>query len=221
MSQQSMSPQTFVAANSKNVRPVNHRRGFLKRMGAGLFGILGLGVAEAHAAPIEAAPQAPMQLSADPIMGAISLFAGNFAPRGWLYCHGQLLPIQQYSALFSILGTTYGGDGQTTFALPDLRGRAPIGVGHGPGLTDRTLGEQGGTENVTLTVNQIPAHTHGVANTVVRGSGSQINGAANGGTGSGATQTTGVGGSQPHDNMPPYLGINFVIAVEGIYPSRP
>jgi len=94
-------------------------------------------------------------------LGEVTLFAGNFAPRGWAFCHGQLLPINQYQALFSILGTTYGGDGRTTFALPDLRGRVPVGVGYGPGLSDIRLGQKAGYEAVQLTVNQLPAHLHG------------------------------------------------------------
>src|SRR6187551_576055 len=93
-------------------------------------------------------------------IASIILFAGNFAPRGWAFCQGQILSIAQNTALFSILGTTFGGNGQTTFALPDLRGRVPMHWGQGPGLTNRTLGEIGGTENVTLTVNNLPSHTH-------------------------------------------------------------
>jgi microcystin-dependent protein len=97
-------------------------------------------------------------------IGSLVLFAGNFAPRGWAFCQGQLLPINQHQALFSILGTTYGGDGRTNFALPDLRGRVPVGTGHGQGLTNRTLGQASGTENVILTQNQMPLHTHTVGN---------------------------------------------------------
>ena len=96
----------------------------------------------------------------EPFIGQLMLFGGNFAPRGWAMCDGQLLPIAQYSALFSILGTTYGGDGRTTFALPDLRGRVPMGFGHGPGLSAHGLGSKGGEENVTLTTSQIPSHSH-------------------------------------------------------------
>lgn len=102
----------------------------------------------------------PSRNSADPLLGEIMLFAGNFAPRGWALCNGQLLAISQNQALFSILGTTYGGDGRTTFALPDLRGRLPMHAGSGPGLTPRRLGEMGGAETRTLNINQLPAHTH-------------------------------------------------------------
>ncbi|WP_340819596.1 tail fiber protein [Methanolobus sp. WCC4] len=98
--------------------------------------------------------------STDPLLGEITLFAGNFAPRGWAFCNGQLLPINQNQALFSILGTTYGGDGRTTFALPDLRGRAPVHAGNGPGLSPVVLGQKGGAETVALNVNQMPSHTH-------------------------------------------------------------
>ncbi|MEN9798594.1 MAG: hypothetical protein RL653_2290, partial [Pseudomonadota bacterium] len=96
----------------------------------------------------------------DPFLGEIKLFAGNFAPTGWAFCHGQLLPIAQNSALFSLLGTTYGGNGQTTFALPDLRGRIPVGFGQGPGLTNRNLGDMSGVESVTLQVSNLPQHAH-------------------------------------------------------------
>lgn len=102
-------------------------------------------------------------MAQDGFIGEIRMFAGNFAPRGWAFCNGQLLPISQNAALFSILGTTYGGDGRTTFALPDLRGRAPIHAGNGPGLTDRRLGSKGGQETVTLTVTQMPSHSHTIA----------------------------------------------------------
>src|SRR5437879_11862971 len=101
-----------------------------------------------------------------PLLGSIIMFAGNFAPRGWALCNGQILPIAQNTALFSILGTTYGGNGQTTFALPDLRGRVPVGSGQGPGLSNYDLGQQGGSESETLTVNQMPEHTHAITGEV-------------------------------------------------------
>src|SRR5690606_37421738 len=160
----------------------------------------------------------------EPFIGQIMMFAGNFAPRGWALCDGQLLPIAQNSALFSILGTTYGGNGQTTFALPDLRGRMPVHPGNGPGLTPRTLGERSGQESVTLTINQMPAHNHtlnvvnndsksaqvpnnllGNAQTEIYSSGSpdaQMNPAAIGVA----------GGSQPVQTMSPFQCINFIIA---------
>jgi len=184
----------------------------------------------------------------NPFIGGIVLFAGNFAPRGWAFCDGQLLPINSNQALFSILGTTYGGDGRTTFALPDLRGRAAIHAGTGPGLSTRRLGQRSGTETVVLTETQIPSHTHtattsggDVSITVGGGKGSTADPNGNyladtgtaiyksaAGTGSlggvgkttVAVTNTNTGGSQPHNNMQPYLAIHYIIALQGIYPSR-
>jgi len=134
-----------------------------------------------------------------PFLGEISLFAGPFAPQGWSFANGQLLPINQNAALFSILGTTFGGNGTTNFALPDLRGRVPIGMGQGPGLTNRQLGQRLGTETVSLSEAQLPAHSH----TLPTG---------------GTTATTGSG--MPHDNMQPSLGINYLISDDGVFPHR-
>ena len=171
----------------------------------------------------------------EPFIGEIRMFGGNFAPRGWALCHGQILSIAQNTALFSLLGTTYGGNGQTTFGLPDLRGRAPIGWGQGPGLSNRSLGEVGGVENVTLTAQQMPAHSHaanasgnsGNTNTPVGKVWSKDAGVqsatytGNAPNGVMAANAIGsAGGSQPHENMPPYMAMNYVIALEGIYPSR-
>lgn len=185
----------------------------------------------------------------EPFIGMIVMFGGNFAPRGWALCDGTLLSISQYQALFSILGTTYGGDGRTTFALPPLRGRVPMHAGSGPGLTPRSLGEKAGWESVTLNTNQIPSHTHGISITdatlrVVRedGNTSEPAGAAianvspdstmaynnstapdaNAAAGSLqiAAQALNTGGSQGHTNMQPYLAVNFIIALQGTYPSR-
>ncbi len=169
----------------------------------------------------------------DPFIGEIRMFAGNFAPRGWAFCDGQLLPIAQNTALFSLLGTTYGGDGRTTFALPDLRGRFPLHAGSGPGLTNRRLGEKAGAESHTLTTNQIPSHTHrawadstvGVAG----GPGDSLparNAAGIPHYGKNPNTTLApdfiesAGGNQPHSIMPPYTVVNFIIALQGIYPSR-
>lgn len=173
----------------------------------------------------------------EPFIGEIRMFTGNFAPRGWAFCQGQILSIAQNTALFSILGTTYGGNGQTTFALPDLRGRMPMQPGQGPGLSPRTLGELGGSENVTLLTTQMPAHSHvahaanAQADTLSpqgavwavpsESSGAPLNaysGSANTTMSPSAVGTA--GGSQPHDNMSPFLCVNFIIALEGIYPSR-
>lgn len=159
----------------------------------------------------------------------IRLFAGNFAPKGWAFCQGQVMSIAQNTALFSLLGTTYGGNGQTTFALPDLRGRVPVGTGDGPGTSPRQLGEVGGQERVTLTRAQMPAHNHTLAvraaDTTTKSpeEGYNSNG---GGYGAPATATApadaiGVtGGNQPVDVMPPFVGLNYIICLYGIYPSR-
>lgn len=156
----------------------------------------------------------------EPFIGMITLFAGNFAPKGWAFCQGQLLPISQNSALFSLLGTTYGGDGVTTFALPDLRGRAPIQQGQGPGLSNYVLGEITGTENVTLTNTQLPAHTHSIVAAVGAPSGT-IRALEGQLTDSPIDETIGVtGGGEPFPVVQPILAINFIIALEGVYPSR-
>ncbi|MDN3547278.1 phage tail protein [Mucilaginibacter aquaedulcis] len=177
-----------------------------------------------------------------PILGSITLFAGNFAPRGWALCNGQILSIAQNSALFSLLGTTYGGNGTSTFALPDLRGRAPIHWGQGPGLTNRVIGEASGTENVTLLSTQMPQHSHAVAassNTATQTSPSgtllavSTDMAAGGApsnfieaipANANVTMAPGMivqaGGSQPHNNMQPYLAVTYIIALEGVFPSR-
>jgi len=173
----------------------------------------------------------------EPFVGQINMFAGNFAPRGWAFCSGQLLAISQNTALFSLLGTVYGGDGQTTFALPDLRGRVPIHPGTGVGLSPRSLGETGGAETVALAESQLPSHTHtatpkcnsGVANQqspvgnvpAVEAAGVTATYSDQGYNADMATWLTdAAGGSQDHDNMPPFLAVNFIIALQGIYPSR-
>jgi microcystin-dependent protein len=171
----------------------------------------------------------------DPYIGEIRLFSFNFAPRGWAQCNGQLLAIAQNTALFSILGTTYGGDGRTTFALPNLQGQAALGAGQGHGLSSRTLGENGGVEAVTLINSEMPAHTHAAAASTNLGDQSDpanhLWATGAGGRGqnfyaSGAdvamsNQAIGqAGGSQPHNNMPPYLALNFCICLYGAYPPR-
>lgn len=174
----------------------------------------------------------------EPYLGQIQMFAGNFAPRGWALCNGQLLSIGQNSALFAILGFTYGGDGQTLFALPNLQGRFPTHFGQGPGLTSRTLGEVSGAESVTLTQSQMPTHSHplrasssdATASTPADGFNAvtvdpnTLNPLNSYGTTANATlnaTAAGIaGGSQPHENMPPYLCLTFIIALEGIFPSR-
>jgi microcystin-dependent protein len=178
----------------------------------------------------------------NPFLGQIMLFGGNFAPQGWAFCDGTLLSIAQNTALFSILGTTYGGNGTTNFALPDLRGRAAVGFGNGPGLSPYVLGQSTGAETVTLTVGQIPAHSHLVAANAASGNVSSPSGAdlaqsvdAGGvakavNTYSTPPMTARVtldsatvqqsGGSGPHPNIQPVLALNYIIALQGIFPSR-
>jgi microcystin-dependent protein len=178
----------------------------------------------------------------EPFVGQIMMVGFNFAPRGWAFCHGQLLAINSNTALFSLLGTQYGGDGRTTFGLPDLRGRCAVGMGNGPGLSPRSQGEKVGQETVTLTQNEIPSHTHQLMgnnaegntndptnstvakdNVVVeRGSPAiPVNGYSTGAANvSMGTSISNTGGSQAHTNMQPSLGMNYIIALEGIYPSR-
>jgi microcystin-dependent protein len=168
----------------------------------------------------------------DAFIGEIRLFAGTVAPRHWAFCQGQLLSIAQNTALFSLLGTTYGGNGQTTFALPDLRGRVPVHRGQGPGLTMRQLGETGGSETVTLQLQQLPAHRHALRASSAAADGVSAAGAVLGATSVAsydnasagpvlaAQGVAGSGGGQPHPNMAPTLALNYIIALNGIFPSR-
>jgi microcystin-dependent protein len=173
----------------------------------------------------------------EPFIAEIRIFAGNFAPRGWAFCNGQLLPIAQNTALFSLVGTIYGGDGRTTFGLPDMQGRAPMHPGGGPGLTPRRLGERGGATTVTLSEAQMPSHTHGLrassvatdeegtsnpANTVtgVTDLSDAIYAPAASLTSMHPAALTSVGNGQAHENMQPFLTINFIIALVGLFPSR-
>lgn len=173
-------------------------------------------------------------------IGSIVLFAGNFAPRGWQFCAGQILPIAQNTALFSLLGTTYGGNGQTTFALPDLRGRVPVGQGQGPGLSNWILGEATGTESVTLLPTEMPAHNHlvqvstGAADLATASNNylattnamfgadpipvNTYNGSPSATLAVNSIAVT--GGSQPHENLQPSLCLNYIICLEGIFPAR-
>jgi len=168
----------------------------------------------------------------EPFVGEIRMFAGNFAPRGWAFCDGQLLAVSQNDALFSLLGTIYGGDGRTTFGLPDMRGRIPIHAGSGPGLSPRSLGAKSGAEDVTLTVNQLPSHGHtfqGTANPAmtrdpVGNSPAEAQADAYVEDFSpfslASTAVTSVGGGRSHANLMPYLCVNFIVALFGIFPSR-
>ncbi|MEM1181031.1 MAG: tail fiber protein [Acidobacteriota bacterium] len=170
----------------------------------------------------------------EPFVGEVRMFAGNFAPRGWAFCDGQLLAVSQNDALFSLLGTIYGGDGRTTFGLPDLRGRVPIHPGSGPGLSPRRLGAKAGSEKETLTVNQLPSHTHdwrvsnAAATERLPTGGAYAQHAASDfykqnpatSVNMNAAVISGIGGSRSHSNLMPFLCINFIIALFGIYPSR-
>lgn len=172
-------------------------------------------------------------------IASIMMFGFNFQPRGWMYCDGRLLPIAQYTAVFSLLGTTFGGNGQTTFGLPDFRGRVPVGMGQGPGLPMVNWGEVGGTPSMTLTINQMPAHIHLAATTagvsssnptsdeaagnVLANTATNFYAGANtvsGNLGGVSTTIQPAGGSQPFDMHQPYLGTNYCICMEGIFPSR-
>jgi len=171
----------------------------------------------------------------DPFIGEVRIFPFGFAPKGWAFCDGQLIPISQNTALFSILGTIYGGNGKSNFALPDLQGRASMGPGQGPGLTLRDLGEEGGTETVTLLATQIPAHSHGIGaqdfplGGVADPTNATLNRPASGNLFFSAAPSVvamspsaigPAGGDQPHNNMQPYLTLNFCIAVQGEFPKR-
>ena len=166
----------------------------------------------------------------EPFLGEIRTFTGNFAPNGWALCDGRVLPIAQYTALFSLLGTTYGGDGKVTFGLPNLQGNAPMHWGDGPGLTPRTIGETDGSSTVSVIVTEMPGHTHLVGASQSSASAlsptDNVLGDASLYAGPPYTQALSplafgpAGGSQPHDNRQPYLALTFIIALQGIFPSR-
>ena len=185
----------------------------------------------------------PSKAAAEPYLGEIRMFAGTFAPKGWALCNGQLLPIAQNTALFSLLGTIYGGNGSTNFALPDLRGRFPMHAGNGYGLTPRNVGEQGGGESVNLSQAQLPSHSH-AASATVKASSSEGNSAtpvnnymAKSGDGRPDFSSTApaeqmasgminisvspAGNGSPVSTISPYTTINFIIALQGVYPSQP
>ena len=173
----------------------------------------------------------------DKFVAEIRIFTGNFAPTGWAQCNGQLMPISQNTALFSLLGTTYGGDGKSTFALPNLQGSAPMQAGQGPGLSLRDLGEVGGEQTVTLLQTEMPAHTHTAQGSTGSDQITPVNNAWASGAKLGGGNlyvpstpasnvqmnpfgTSIAGGSLPHNNMMPYLGLTFIIALQGIFPAR-
>lgn len=171
---------------------------------------------------------------AQPYIGEIRMFGGNFAPAGWMFCEGQILPISENDTLFQLIGTTYGGDGESTFALPDLRGRVPIHSGTSSSGTTYTLAETGGAEEITLTHNQIPAHTHNLTATAdladtaspsnaifsTNPPGSKMFSSAAPATALNSSAIANAGGSQPHTNFQPYLCVNFIISLFGVFPSQ-
>jgi microcystin-dependent protein len=174
---------------------------------------------------------------ANPFLAEVRIFTGNFAPTGWALCNGQLMPISQNTALFSLLGTTYGGDGKSTFALPDLQGSAPMQAGQGPGLSLRDLGETSGEQAVTLLQTEMPAHSHSAQGSTGSNQTTPVNNAWASGAKLGggnlyfpSTPASNVqmnpfatsisGGNLPHNNMMPYLGLTFIIALQGVFPAR-
>lgn len=226
----------FFSSEDSNDQPLSRRQFFTgvggMALGAGLllpdeawagvedrakqFGIEPGTLVDAQGRPMKAGSSQLFQ----PFIGGIVMFGGNFAPRGWALCDGSLLAISSFSALFSILGTTYGGDGRTSFGLPDLRGRFPMHAGSGPGLSPRRLGEKGGNEDTTLSTFNMPPHTHSHDEVLVRGIDTpQGTGVTDGAkTGTQASASTGNGTS--FSNMPPFLAVNFIIALVGTFPSR-
>lgn len=170
---------------------------------------------------------------ADPFVAEVRIFPFNFAPTGWAFCNGQILPISQNTALFSLLGTTYGGNGQSTFALPDLQGNAPMFWGQGPGLSLYDLGQMGGSDTVTLLQSEIPAHSHGMVVSSQQalennptgqkwamGDGVNLYAAPNPVVQMSPSALAPAGGDQPHNNLMPYLTLNFCIALQGVFPPR-
>lgn len=168
----------------------------------------------------------------EPFLAEVRMVGFNFAPRGWAFCDGQILPINQNQSLYSLLGTTYGGDGRTSFALPDLRGRTPIHVGRSNGGSEHQLGQKSGEETHTLSANEMPQHTHTLrgtntgngtaspANNVFANAGTDLYNSADSLVDMNAGVVTNVGGGQAHENVQPYLALNFCIALRGLFPSR-
>ena len=213
-------------ASDDPVAPLaNPRRRFLGALAA----VLGVGALAGRPRAARAATS-----SSQPYVGEVMLWAGNFAPVGWFFCDGRLLSIAVYDTLFNLIGTTYGGDGQTTFAVPDLRGRVPIHTGQGPGLSSHSLGEVSGAEHHTLLATQLPAHTHAAACVATAGTSDSPggllparNGAGNLAWGAGAAASLAAahidpaGSTLTHENRMPVLTLNFCIAYDGVFPSQP
>lgn len=209
----------------------------------GLIALLGFTAFVTQSLTVDKMEKEEQVNSSEPFLGEVIMFAGNFAPRGWAFCEGQLLPISQHSALFSILGTMYGGDGRTTFALPDLRGRTPVGVGNGPGLSPVQQGQKGGSENTTITVMNMPSHNHGLSQLNVekkklsipsKGEESERSSRLSATSSSkydfllysttnrnaNLGQTTSTGASRPINTRQPFTGMRYIIALQGTFPSR-
>jgi microcystin-dependent protein len=211
--------------------PQPARRSLLKRLSGVVAGSFLAGPLQALLGRATPAAAGTLTGGGSPFLGEIILLACNFPPRGYAFCQGQLLPLSQNTALFALLGTTYGGDGRTNFALPNLQGRVPIGAGQGPGLSLYDLGQAGGEEGTILTPAQMPAHTHAQAYSTALGTvgspeGTYLASNASGlaqyeTTGTGSMAATGSAGSgQAHNNMQPYLALNYCIALQGIFPPR-
>lgn len=199
------------------IRNINNRRSFLQRSLAALAALMTTPLwGKAKNDNVFSHTEAN-SLGTEPFIGAIVPWPITFAPRGWAFCQGQTLPINQNQALFSLLGTTYGGNGTTTFQLPDLRGRMAIGGGQLSGGSTYSLGERAGQETITLTTSQVPTRSITTQNIQLRGTGTQGSGLTQGGT----TGSFSLGSGQPVTNMPPYIVMNYIIALQGIFPPRP
>lgn len=217
-------------------RPVERRR-FLGKLlgvlaGTAFFGGAAKAFAQTGKSTAAGRNDKPLGI-ANPTIGEIAMFAGNFAPVNWHFCDGSLLAISQYQALYSVLGTMYGGDGSSTFALPDLRGRVPISMGQAPGLSYYPIGERGGAESIALTTSEMPSHSHSLEASSSSGTSATpvgnypaVNqeGIQQYGSSGGGTMSTGAiadsGGGASHENRQPFLTINFIIALNGLYPTR-
>ncbi len=223
--------------NIRQDQPVERRRFLTKILGVlagvGIMGGAGKLLAQTGKNTVATGGGPKQVADNDPFVGQIEMVSFNFAPTGWLLCDGSVLSISQYTVLFALIGTTYGGNGSSTFALPDLRGRVPISMGQGSGLTNRVIGQSSGEENHTLISNEMPSHTHyaqesgsngtsasptgnfpAVNNEGIQHYGTTANGYMN------TSMMTATGGSQAHNNMQPYLCVNFIIATSGIFPTR-
>ncbi|HEY9164533.1 MAG TPA: tail fiber protein [Candidatus Kryptonia bacterium] len=229
--------QISLPGNTEEKKPAERRRFLAKILGAvagaGILGGAGKLLAQVGKKSVDTSGNQKKVADSSPYLGEIQMVSFSFAPTGWALCNGQLLPISQYAALFNLIGTTYGGDGQITFALPDLRSRVPIHQGQGNGLSNRVMGQMSGEENHQLTSSEMPSHSHSVTASTSNGTSSSPSGnypAVNNegiqhyGTTSNGTMNASMigntGSSTSHNNMQPYTCVNFIIALSGIYPSQ-